>query len=534
MMRAGLYARFSSDLQSESSIADQFALCRVFCEREGFAVVSEHSDRAISGASIHGRHGLAGLLTDAKNGRCDVIVVEALDRLSRDMGDLSNIWKEANFAGVPIIAVHDGKADQIQIGVRGLVGALYLTDLANKTRRGLAGKLRAGQRAGGLPYGYRPIPGRPGEHEICEPEAAIVRRIFMEYGSGSTPREIAQRLNIDKIEPYRGRAWNASTINGNAKRTSGILANEIYRGVIVWNKVGKMKNPATGKRVPRINPQSEWQRADAPHLRIVEEELWQSVQVQMNARRRGPHTMHRAPKRLLSGLLKCPSCGSGMVSAGNDHGRPVARCSRVRESGDCDNRGKIYLDTIEHAVIATLREQLAHPKAIAEAVREYHAEMRRLDGEREYERAKDQRRLAECRRQIERAVDQIVDGIASGPAIGRRLAELEAEAAKIEEKLAGTPSPDVITLHPKALEQYLSAIDTLSTSIAEGRDVEALRLLRGLVNKITVYPRRQGEPLRFDITGNLIALLDPSVGSLVPRGGFEPPTRGFSVRCSTN
>lgn len=527
MKRAALYARFSSDLQSESSIADQFALCRNFCAREGFAVVSERSDRALSGASIHGRKGLADLLADAKSSRCDVIVVEALDRLSRDMGDLSNIWKEANFAGVPIIAVHDGKADQIQIGVRGLVGALYLTDLANKTRRGLAGKLRAGQRAGGLPYGYRPIAGRPEDHEIYEPEAAIVRRIFEEYMKGATPRQIAQGLNRDGVQPYRGRAWNASTINGSAKRASGILANEIYRGEIVWNKVGKVKNPPTGKRVPRINSRSDWHRVDAPQLRIVDEELRNAVQARKEFRRHGPKTSHRAPRRLLSGLLKCPVCGSGMVSAGNDHGRPVAKCTRLRESGDCTNRGKIYLDTVERAVIAPLREQLAHPKVIVDAVREYHAEMRRLCAERARDKAKDQRRLAECHRQIERTVDQIVEGIASGPAIGRRLTELEAEAARLEDKLAQSPTPDLITLHPKAVEQYLAAIDDLGTSIAEGRDEEALRLLRGLVQKITVYPHKRGEPLRFDITGNLIALLDSSVGSLVPGASSHIPANNL-------
>jgi site-specific DNA recombinase len=182
--RAGLYARFSSELQNERSIDDQLALCRAYCGREGLAVVVEHSDRALSGASLHGRLGLAALMSDVHQRKVDVIVVEALDRVSRDMGYLSTIWKQLQFAGVVLMAVHDGVADQIQIGVRGLVGALYLTDLANKTRRGLAGKIRAGQRAGGMPYGYRPTLGKPGQHQIMEAEAEIVRRIFREYPLG--------------------------------------------------------------------------------------------------------------------------------------------------------------------------------------------------------------------------------------------------------------------------------------------------------------------------------------------------------------
>ncbi len=112
----------------------------------------------------------------------------------------------------------------------GLVGALYLTDLASKTRRGLAGKLAQGQRAGGLPYGYRPIVGRPGEHEIDRDQAAVVLRIFGDYAEGSTCREIAAALNHEGVKPFRGRAWNASTIHGSAKRASAAICNEADQG----------------------------------------------------------------------------------------------------------------------------------------------------------------------------------------------------------------------------------------------------------------------------------------------------------------
>lgn len=518
MKRAVLYARFSSTLQSESSIEDQFALCRAFCQREQLVISGEYADRAMSGASVHGRAGLDGLIAAAKRGECDVVVVEALDRLSRDMGDLSSIWKEFQFAGVQLLAVHDGKADQIQIGVRGLVGALYLTDLANKTRRGLAGKLREGMRAGGLPYGYRPISGQPGVHDIFEPEAAVVRRVFREYADGESPRAIAAGLNRDGIRPNRGRAWNASTINGNAKRAAGVLANEIYRGEIVWNKVGKLKNPATGKRVPRINPESEWQRAAAPQLRIVAEDLWRAVQDMRAQRQRGPRTSHRAPKRLLSGLLKCACCGSGIVSAGNDHGRPVARCSRLYESGDCDNKRKIYLDTIERAVIEGLRESLANPAIITEAVKEYHAEMRRLAGARSRDLVADRRQHDELRNKISRLVDAIAEGSVEAAIVGRKLSEMQIEADRLAEKMAEAHDAEIVSLHPRALEQYLAAIEGLAESILAGRDDEALRIIRTLVESIVIYPRAAGEDVRFIIRGRLVALLDPSVGSLVPRG----------------
>ena len=115
-----MYARFSSELQHERSIDDQVALCRQFAAREGLNVTSVFSDRARSGASILGREGLLELIEAARERRFDIVLVEALDRLSRDQEDLAHLYKRLKFQGIEIRAVHDGRADPIQIGVRDL------------------------------------------------------------------------------------------------------------------------------------------------------------------------------------------------------------------------------------------------------------------------------------------------------------------------------------------------------------------------------------------------------------------------------
>jgi site-specific DNA recombinase len=144
-MRTAIYARFSTELQQERSIEDQFALCRAYAAKNGLDVVGAYDDRARSGASIFGRDGLMRMMDAARDGTFDVILVEALDRLSRDQEDLAGLWKRLNFLGIELRAVHDGKADQIQIGIRGLVGALYLQDLAHKVRRGMSGVMASDQ-----------------------------------------------------------------------------------------------------------------------------------------------------------------------------------------------------------------------------------------------------------------------------------------------------------------------------------------------------------------------------------------------------
>src|SRR4051794_2870535 len=123
--RAVVYARFSTELQSERSIEDQVALCRSYAERERLTVVQVFEDRARSGGSIFGRNGLMELMECARIRGFDVLVVEALDRLSRDMEDLAGIHKRLSFLGIEIRAVHEGAVNTVLVGLRGLMGQMF-------------------------------------------------------------------------------------------------------------------------------------------------------------------------------------------------------------------------------------------------------------------------------------------------------------------------------------------------------------------------------------------------------------------------
>src|SRR5512132_1780425 len=121
-MRAALYARYSSDNQREASIADQLRSCRLHAERQGWTIVEEYSDHAVSGASMI-RAGVQALLGDALRRRFDVVLTESLDRLSRDQEDIAGFYKRTLFAGIKIVTLaerdqraarrpegHDGRA----------------------------------------------------------------------------------------------------------------------------------------------------------------------------------------------------------------------------------------------------------------------------------------------------------------------------------------------------------------------------------------------------------------------------------------
>jgi hypothetical protein len=152
------------------------------------------------------------------------------------------------------------------------MNAMYLSELADKTRRGLRGRIEIGRAGGGLCYGYRVLRRiengavTTGEREIVDEEAAVIRRIFRDYAAGASPKQICKALNKEAVPGPQGALWGPSTIHGNPKRGIGILHNELYVGRMVWNRQRFLKDPDSGKRVARPNPESAWIIKDVPAL----------------------------------------------------------------------------------------------------------------------------------------------------------------------------------------------------------------------------------------------------------------------------
>src|ERR1700682_4381075 len=107
-MRAAIYARYSSENQREASIEDQIRLCKVRLKRERWSLGATYSDRAISGAQIL-RPGYQKLLNDVRSGGIDVVVAEALDRISRDQEHVAAFFKQLSFAGVKLVTIAEGE-----------------------------------------------------------------------------------------------------------------------------------------------------------------------------------------------------------------------------------------------------------------------------------------------------------------------------------------------------------------------------------------------------------------------------------------
>lgn len=345
------------------------------------------------------RPGIQALLRDAQRGQFDLVLAEALDRISRDQADIATLFKHLQFAGVPIVTLAEGEISELHVGLKGTMNAHFLKDLAAKTHRGMRGRVEQGKAGGGLCYGYDVVKRLDGEGEairgerrINEPEAKVVRRIFRDFAAGVAPRAIAKALNDAGVPGPSGRLWNDTTIRGHAKRGTGIVNNELYVGRLVWNRQRYLKDPSTSRRVSRLNAESDWIVTEVAELRIVDDTLWQAVRARQTeitethadliAAVREHHAgnrlnhLHR-PKALFSGLIFCGCCCGPYSIRGQDR----YACSAHVTIGSCENKASIPRGALEERVLAGLKDRLMAPEFAAEAMRAYGEEINRLNRE---------------------------------------------------------------------------------------------------------------------------------------------------------
>lgn len=503
MPKVAFYARYSSDLQNPESIGDQLSLCRQLAMREGWDIVEVYQDAAISGASIRGRAGMLRLLDDARAGRFDILCAEALDRISRDQEDIAHVYKLLRFKGIVLHTVAEGRTDEMHIGLKGTMNAIFLKDLAEKTRRGQRGRVEKGRSGGGLAYGYSVMVDAvdgAGGRAIDEHQASVIRRIFKAFAEGTTPGAIADMLNRDGVSGPVGRSWKATPIRGHRIRGTGIINNGLYRGILVWNRQSFVKDPLTGKRQARMNPQTEWVMKEVPALRIVDESLWQAVkerQVEQEQRHAGLRDAVRkarvARSRSLipaasnfTRLLTCVVCGADFCLVGRDR----YGCADHYRRKTCVNSRTLQRRKMEEGVRALFAETAALMGRNADLLREHSdPTIQRLCSQ-----------ITLGRRELE-ATDAKLDGLLAAiedglytPRIKIRFQQLEDQVQRLKAKL------QVETEHLKARnvlvdENPAEAVISLMAELRTNDDEYAILKLRRYLGPISVAPEAsQGSP----------------------------------------
>ena len=552
-MRAALYARYSSDNQRETSIEDQLEVCRRYIFGQGWTEVTVYEDRAASGASRF-RRGYQRLLADAQTGAFDLVVCEALDRLGRKLADVADLFDRLTFLRIELHTVSTGRITPMHVGMLGTMAQMYLSDLREKTWRGQLGRALKGKIPGGRAFGYDVVTntdstaesGR-GHRQVNQAEAAVVKRIFKEFAGGISPRAIAKRLNAEGVPGPNGRPWQDTTIRGQFDRGTGLLNNALYVGRLEWNRCSYVKDPATGKRVARINPPELWEVVDTPELRIVSDHLWQRVkrrqtEVRIEIGRDGSgNALNRVHRRkyLLSGLLVCGICGAGYTIINKER----YGCAAHKSRGTCSNSRTVTREAIEGRVMAGLKDKLIAPDLVAAFVAEYQEELNLAARAAEQRIAANRRDLGAVGRKIAGILSAIEDGNYN-PTLTARLTELEARKASLDADLAASGPPPVVRLHPNMAAIYRDKVSRLEAALdTDDTRAEAAEILRGLIDRIILTPTDDG--MAVELRGDLAQIMtlcedarsdkirkDELPGTVVPGSqfsvvagvGFEPTT----------
>ena len=529
-MRAVIYARYSSDLQRDESIEDQIHVCRVRADREGWTVVKTFHDRAMSGSTVL-RPGYQEMLAFLRTGGADLVLAEGLERFARDQEHIAAFYKQVTHAGVKIVTLADGEVSEMHIGLKGMMGALYLKDLAAKTRRGLEGRARSGCFIGKPPYGYRIVQrltaqGEPerGLREIDPEKAHLVQRIFTDYASGLSPRSIAKRLNAEGVPGPTGGAWSDTSIRGRGPQENGILRNPMFVGRLTWNRVRSSKNPLTGQRVRKINADEHVVVREKPELAIIDQPLWERVQDRIALEAARLDTVHpdnragqfwnqRRPAHLLSSKILCGCCGKTFKAVGKDY---LACRSGLMDA--CPNTRRVRRPKLEARVLDALKHQLMRPDLVDVFIQEFRAAWAQESARAGTNTGQLKRDLKTVERQMGNLMDAVAEGIRA-PDLQQRLDDLHHRKATLQDELA---RPNAITpLIPDDLAaRYRERVEHLQDELVGPDHTEALETARTLIDRVVIHSPTDpdGEP-EIELVGDLQAMFTAGGLHTAPQKG---------------
>ena len=558
-MNVAIYTRFSSDLQRQSSNEDQERRCRKFAVENGLEVVTVFTDREVSGATLTGREGLQALVTLVKNEarQFDGVLVDDTSRLARNIVDALKVIDTLKYHGIFVISVSQGidsreKPARQLLTLHGMMDEQYLVGLADKVHRGQEGRVLNGLNPGGKCFGYLNIPiedptrqGKYGRSAISgvrlEPhpeEAPVVRRIFEMYAGGDSLAGIAKKLNAQGVpapQPPKTRAmraWCPSSIRV-------ILPNERYRGIQVWNRTQKQRDPETGRKVSRRRPRNEWRRVEVPEWRLVPDEMWNAVQAKIKlnnerfgaARLGGFSRTDQSKTYLFSGLLICGACGSRMVIISGNGRRGYVKygCPSHRYRGVCSNRLTIRRDRVEEQLLGALERRLVEPDMLDYMLKRFREQLdHRLE---EIRRESD--RLPELhgeRQRLEGQAKRIADAIADAghsPSLLAQLSSIESRLAQILQQIEAHQPMDLDPNLDEIREFVLKNVIQLRRVLSNDPGVAKAAILKH-VGQLVLVPKVTASGPIYEVSGQMNILGDKDVMPVVARDGIEPPTPAFS------
>ncbi len=366
---AALYARVSSDRQDvDLSVSAQLRALRDYAQKNGYLVAREYVDEAESGL-IADRPQFQKMLNEASKPEAPFqeILVWKFSRFTRKREHAVAFKAMLRRRGVRVVSITE-QADDTPTGklleaIIESVDEFYSENLAQEVTRGMREAASRGFWVTSYaPYGYKRVYAQDGPKkrptlELNPPADAVVRRIFDMVLQGKSILDVTKTLNAEGIPTTNGKKWLKTTIHT-------MLANEAYTGAVVWGI--KAKDKAEPVRVedahPAIVSKREFQRA--------KKLLGSRAPKQVNPRR-------ASSPYLLSGLLKCETCGKAMTAAEAKSGKYtyyVCHSLLKRGSGTCKTP-RLNAKTFEKLIVDEIRANILTEANIRDLVKLLDEEM---------------------------------------------------------------------------------------------------------------------------------------------------------------
>lgn len=440
MPKAAIYARVSSEEQREGQTIDsQIAELERFAREKSWAVAGIYKDEGWSGALLS-RPALDSLRDDAAGKRFDLVLLNDVDRLARDVAHLGIVKRDLERSGVRVVfrklPSDESPTYNLMVNVLGSFAEFEREMIADRTRRGRRHKVEVRQQYLGTiaSFGYRYVPknkasGQDGYLAVVPEEAAIVRQIYEWVDKDSlSANQVVARLNRVSARARKGGRWAKSTV-------LRILRNEMYAGVWYYNKrysseplkpSSRSRYRRSLKNSNRLRKRAEWLPVVLPdELRIVSRDLWQRVQQQLTKNitfspRNAKHSY------LLRGMVRCGGCGAAFTGDPN-HGRFYYRCLNR-----CKKMPMVREECLDETVWSAVTDAVLDPRIILDQVANLIDRQDKEDRISSIEARSVEKALATVRHEESRLLEAYRTGIISPAQLGSELEQLKKRQNALE------------------------------------------------------------------------------------------------------
>ena len=454
-MKAAEYGRYSTDKQTENSIAYQFNKIREYCKKNDIEIVASYSDEAQSGTNMD-RQGFIDMVAAAARHEFDAVVIYDISRGSRDVGDWFAFRKQMMRLDIKVISATQKLGDitnpndfLLELITAGL-GEHQVLDTRQKSIAGTAERAKKGIFCGGIPpLGYNIVNG---QYEVNEQEAETVKIIFSEYAIGSSYNAIIENLHG---RPGKfGRPLGKNSLHD-------ILKNERYIGIFTWNKhiMRVMRKWAGGKPNPNVI------RIEGVIPPIIDRETWERVQKRMSQHNR--KAANKAKREyLLSGLIECATCGAAYVGHACINRRKDGTYRETRYYS-CGNRYRthtcksksINADYIETFVVQQLKAYLLNSDFEEIANRIANAANSAAP-----DCSKEKAELAETEKQIANGIKAVLAGM-DIPELNTEIDRLRARKSELEDIIRHKENNGQKVDPARIVARFQRALETWDTNL---------------------------------------------------------------------